>query len=156
MWVRWAIHELPSGGSDGPFFSHLSSASPHADPHPIISRSGCSIKLTAKVILTGLTGTGTLTAGYGDCAARASSPQTTLIPLLCLGNRSIPQTLLGSVSALCALQVWLVISFRQILPMEYPAGSFLPLPVCTARLPNSKGPRCPLHHTWKCWSQPCL
>lgn len=103
MWVRWSICELPSGGSDGPFFSsHLSSASPHADPHPIISCSGCSIKLIAKVILTGLTGT--LTAGYGDCAARASSPQTTLIPLLCLGNRSIPQTLLGSVSALCALQ----------------------------------------------------
>lgn len=158
MWLRWSILKLPSGVSGGPFFSsHFSLAShthTHIGPHLVISCFGCSIKLIAKVILTGLTGT--LTAGCGDWAHRTSSPQTASIPLLCLGNGSILQTLLESMSALCALQRLACNIFQTNASVRIPCRQLLTAPCCTARLPNSKGPYCSLHCTWKCWSQPCL
>lgn len=91
----------------------------------MISYSGHSIKLIVKVILTGLKSI--LTTGYGGWAPRASSPQTTSIPPLCLGNRSIPQTLLGNMSALCTLQI-VPCNIFHFPPFKHPAGSVLLLP----------------------------
>lgn len=152
----WSIGQSPSVGSDRPFFSsHLTSVpAPLTPVNPMISCSGRSIKLIVKVILTGLKGI--LTTGSGGWVPRASSPQTTSIPPLCLGNRSIPQTLLGNMSALCTLQIVPCNIFQTVSSVRTPCRQRLTAPCYTARLPNSQGPLCSSHRTWKCWCQPCL
>lgn len=104
------------------------------------SCSGRSIKLIAKVILTGLKGI--LTTGSGGWAPRASFPQTLIAPL-CLGNRSIPQTLLGNMSALCPLQIVPCNIFQTVSSVRTPCRQRLTPPCCTARSPIHKVPRVP-------------
>lgn len=130
-WFWWTILLFPP----------LISICPLTPVNPMISCSGRSIKLIAKVILTGPEGI--LTTGSVGWAPRASSPQTTSIAPLCLGNRSIPQTLLGNMSALCTLQIVPCNIFQTVSSVRTPCRQHLTAPCRTARSPIHKVPHVP-------------